>query len=57
MAQLSTVLEREPVALEKPSRNQDVIPGGPALTADIDEETLRTACRELIGKTMMQLNY
>ena len=57
MSQLSTVLEREPIALERPSQNQNIIPGGPALTSDIDEETLRTACRELIGETMMQLNY
>ncbi len=48
MTQLATVLEHDPVTLERPSRDQDVIPGGPALETDIDENTLRSACREMI---------
>ncbi len=57
MTQLATVLEHDPVTLEKPSRDQDVIPGGPALATDIDEKTLRSACRKMIRETMLQLNY
>ncbi len=37
MAQLATVLEHDPVTIERPSRDEDIVPGGPALETDIDE--------------------
>jgi hypothetical protein len=58
---LGRVLGRPPQALSRPSRDINVIPGGPEDPASLgippDTEALRALCRETVGGTMARLGY
>jgi hypothetical protein len=54
-------LGRPPNVIERPSRDVNVIPGGPADPTGLgivpDKEALRALCRELVGETMARAGY
>jgi len=57
----SRVLGRPPQSLQRPSRDVNVIPGGPSdplkLGIPPDVGTLEQLCRDTVGTTMSRLGY